>query len=138
MELKVRTKKAITNPEQIAKIFCAIQKAENEIDRMKEKFWIVGLDTRKCIVYIELVALGTLNACIVQAREVYRFAIMRAVSDIIAVHSHPSGDPEPSQDDIAITKRLYDAGKILGIDLVDHVIVTHGLEFISFKALGRI
>jgi DNA repair protein RadC len=87
MELKVQTKKAITSPEQIAKVFCAIQKAENEIDKMKEKFWVVGLNTRKCIVYIELVALGTLNACLVQVREVYRFAIMRAVSDIIIVHS---------------------------------------------------
>jgi DNA repair protein RadC len=54
------------------------------------------------------------------------------------LHSHPSGDPEPSQDDMTITKRLYDAGKILGIELVDHVIVTHGLEFTSFKAQGKL
>ena len=105
---------------------------------MKEKFWVVGLNVRKCIVYIELVALGTLNVCPVQAREVYRFAIKKAVSDIIVVHSHPSGDPEPSEDDIAITKRLHEAGKILGIELVDHIIVTHGPAFISFKAQGKL
>ena len=137
MELRVR-KKRVQRPEQIAEIFRSIQGSENEIDRMKEKFWVVGLNVRKCIVYIELVALGTLNACPVQAREVYRFAIMKAVSDIIVVHSHPSGDPEPSEDDIAITKRLFDAGKILGIELVDHVIVTHGPAFISFKAQGKL
>jgi len=137
MELRVR-KKIVQGPEQVAEIFRSIQKSENEIDKMKEKFWVVGLNVRKCIVYIELVALGTLNACLVQAREVFRFAIIRAVSDIIVVHSHPSGDPEPSEDDIAITKRLHDAGKILGIELVDHVIVTHGPEFVSFKAQGRL
>ncbi len=137
MELRVRKKK-VQRPEEVAEIFHSIQKSENEIDRMKEKFWVVGLNVRKCIVYIELVAMGTLNACLVQAREVYRFAIMKAVADIIVVHSHPSGDPEPSEDDIAITRRLYDAGKILGIELVDHVIVTDGPEFISFKAQGKL
>ena len=137
MELRVR-KKIVQKPEQVAEIFRSIQKSDNEIDKMKERLWVVGLNVRKCIVYIELVALGTLNACLVQAREVFRFAIIRAVSDIIVVHSHPSGDPEPSEDDIAITKRLHDAGKILGIELVDHVIVTHGPEFVSFKAQGRL
>jgi DNA repair protein RadC len=137
MELRVRKKK-VQRPEEVAEIFRSIQKSENEIDKMKERFWAVGLDVRKCIVYIELVAMGTLNACLVQAREVYRFAIMKAVSDIIVVHSHPSGDPEPSEDDIAITRRLYDAGKTLGIELVDHVIVTEGPEFISFKAEGKL
>ncbi|OPY63743.1 MAG: hypothetical protein A4E57_03727 [Syntrophorhabdaceae bacterium PtaU1.Bin034] len=86
MELKVRTKKVITQPDQIAKIFQTIQNSENEIDRMKEKLWTVGLDTRKRIVYIELVALGTLNACLVQPREVFRLAVMRAVADILVVH----------------------------------------------------
>ncbi len=137
MELRVRKKK-VQRPEEVAEIFRSIQKSDNEIDKMKEKFWVLGLNVRKCIVYIELVAMGTLNACLVQVREVYRFAIMKAVSDIIVVHSHPSGDPEPSEDDIAITRRLYDAGKILGIELVDHVIVTDGPEFISFKAQGKL
>jgi len=61
MELRVR-KKIVQKPEQVAEIFRSIQKSENEIDKMKEKFWVVGLNVRKCIVYIELVALGTLNA----------------------------------------------------------------------------
>jgi DNA repair protein RadC len=87
MELKVRTKEAITNPEQIAKIFQAIQRAENEIDRMKEKCWVVGLNTKNFIIYVELVSMGTLNASLVHPREVFRFAISKAVSGIILVHN---------------------------------------------------
>jgi DNA repair protein RadC len=139
MELKVRTKEAITNPEQIAKIFQAIQKADNEIDRMKERFWIVGMNTKNFIMYVELVSMGTLNASLVHPREVFGFAIKRGgISGILAIHSHPSGDPEPSEDDITVTKRLYDAGKILGIELLDHIIVTDGPAFVSFKARGKL
>lgn len=139
MELKVRSKEAITNPEQIAEIFQAIQKAENEIDRAKEKCWTVGLDTKNFIVYVELVSMGTLNASLVHAREVFRFAIMKGfVAGLILVHSHPSGDPEPSGDDITVTKRLREAGKILGIGLLDHIIVTEGPDYTSLKKNGVI
>jgi DNA repair protein RadC len=139
MELKVRTKEAITNPEQIAKIFQAIQRAENEIDRVKEKCWVVGLNTRNFIVYVELVSMGTLNASLVHAREVFRFAIMKGVvSGLILVHNHPSGDLHPSDDDLSLTRRLYDAGKILGIDLHDHIIIGDGSGYTSLKKDGII
>jgi DNA repair protein RadC len=138
MELRVRTKKAITNPEQVAKIFETIQKAENEIDRMKEKCWVVGLNTRNFIVYVELVSIGTLNASLVHPREVFRFAIMKAVSGIIVVHNHPSGDMNPSDDDLSLTRRLCDAGKILGIDLHDHIIIADGSGYTSLKGNGII
>ena len=138
MELRVRTKEAITNPEQVAKIFETIQKAENEIDRMKEKCWVVGLNTRNFIVYVELVSIGTLNASLVHPREVFRFAIMKAVSGIIVVHNHPSGDMNPSDDDLSLTRRLCDAGKILGIDLHDHIIIADGSGYTSLKGNGII
>lgn len=138
MELKVRAKEAITNPEQIAEIFETIQKTENEIDRMKEKCWVVGLNTRNFIVYVELVSLGTLNSSLVHPREVFRFAIMKAVSGIIVVHNHPSGDMNPSDDDLSLTRRLYDAGKILGIDLHDHIIIAEGPGYTSLKGNGII
>ena len=137
MELKVK-KKIVQRPEEVVEIFRSIQKAEHEIDRMKERLWVVGLDVRKRIVYVELVAMGTLTACLVQVREVFRFAIIRAVAEILVVHAHPSNDPEPSEDDLAITKRLSEAGKILGIELLDHIIVTHGSAFTSFKAEGKL
>lgn len=138
MELKVRAKEAITNPEQIAEIFETIQKTENEIDRMKEKCWVVGLNTRNFIVYVELVSLGTLNSSLVHPREVFRFAIMKAVSGIILVHNHPSGDMNPSDDDLSLTRRLHDAGKILGIDLHDHIIIAEGPGYTSLKGNGII
>ena len=136
--MKVRTKEAITNPEQIAEIFQSIQRAENEIDRAKEKCWTMGLNTKNFIVYVELVSMGTLNASLIHPREVFRFAIMKAVSGIILVHSHPSGDTEPSADDITVTERLRDAGKILGIELLDHIIVTEGPDYTSLKKNGII
>jgi DNA repair protein RadC len=138
MELKVRTKEAITSPEQVAEIFETIQKTENEIDRMKEKCWVVGLNTRNFIVYVELVSLGTLNSSLVHPREVFRFAIIKAVSGIILVHNHPSGDMNPSDDDLSLTRRLYDAGKILGIDLHDHIIIADGSGYTSLKGNGII
>jgi DNA repair protein RadC len=106
---------------------------------MKERFWIVGMNTKNFIMYVELVSMGTLNASLVHPREVFGFAIKRGgISGILAIHSHPSGDPEPSEDDITVTKRLYDAGKILGIELLDHIIVTDGPAFVSFKARGKL
>jgi DNA repair protein RadC len=138
MELRVRTKKAITSPEQVAKIFETVRKRENEIDRMKEKCWVVGLNTRNFIVYVELVSIGTLNSSLVHPREVFRFAIMKAVSGIIVVHNHPSGDMNPSDDDLSLTRRLCDAGKILGIDLHDHIIIADDSGYTSLKGNGII
>ena len=137
MELKVSSKKAITGPEEIVDIFEMIQKTENEMDRMKEKCWVVGLNTRNIIVYVELVSMGTLNASLVHPREVFRFAITKAVSGIIMVHNHPSGDLNPSDDDLVLTRRLYDAGKILGIDLHDHIILADGSGYTSLKGNGH-
>jgi DNA repair protein RadC len=96
------------------------------------------LDTKNFIVYVELVSMGTLNASIVHAREVFRFAIMRAVSGIILVHNHCSRDTRPSDEDLSLTRKLHDAGKILGIELLDHIIVTEGPDFASLKKNGVI
>ncbi len=134
MEVRVR-KKIVQRPEEVVEIFHSIQKVEHEMDKMKEKFWTVGLNVRKRIVYIELVSMGTLNACMASPREIFRFAIVKAVSEIMVVHSHPSGDPEPSDDDLAITKRLHEAGRILGIELLDHIIIGDN-RWVSLKERG--
>lgn len=70
-----------------------------------------------------MVSLGTLGASIVHPREVFRLAIMQAVASVIMVHNHPSGNPEPSEEDRRITRRLLDAGKIIGIELLDHIVI---------------
>jgi len=107
----------------------------NDLD--KEHFWAIGINGRNTILYVELVSLGILNSSIVHPREVYRFAIMKSVSSIIVAHNHPSGDPMPSPEDINITKRLHEAGKVLGISLLDHVIIGDN-TFYSFNDKGAL
>jgi DNA repair protein RadC len=79
--------------------------------------------------------MGSLNASIVHPREVFRAALRHAAASIILVHNHPSGDPEPSGDDIALTRRLVEAGSLLGIEVLDHLIIGHG-RFVSLKSRG--
>ena len=135
MIVKAR-KQTITNPQNVHEILSRVLHSDNEVDRMKEHFWIVGLNTRNVIQYIDLVSLGTLCSSLVHPREVYRFAIMKAISSLIISHNHPSGDPEPSEEDLRITRRLTDAGKIIGIELLDHIIIGNDGGFCSFKEKG--
>ena len=90
----------------------------------KEHFVVFFLDTRNQEIQREIISVGTLNANLVHPREVFEPAIKHSCAQIIVTHNHPSGNPEPSDDDLVITKRLMDAGKILGIEVIDHVVVT--------------
>ena len=132
------TKKPMTTPGAIAEVFFSILESENEIDQDKEHFWILGMDTKNKIKYIELASLGTLNASLIRPLETFRLAIVRAVSSIATIHNHPSGDPEPSSQDMNTTKQLLESGKILGIELLDHIIIgdTKDRRFFSFKEGG--
>ena len=96
----------------------------------KEHFYIIALDSRNHS--IAEVSVGSLNESIVHPREVFAEAIKNRAASVIFVHNHPSGDPEPSEDDLEITKRLVESGKILGIEVVDHIIVAKD-SFFSFK-----
>jgi DNA repair protein RadC len=89
----------------------------------KEHFVLLCLDTRNNLI-IDNISIGTLNASLVHPREVFRKAILNNSSHVVIAHNHPSGDPTPSQEDIATTKRLVEAGKVLGITVVDHLVVT--------------
>ena len=93
-------------------------------------FYIIALNSRNHS--LAEVSVGSLNASIVHPREVFAEAIKNKAASVIFSHNHPSGDPEPSEDDIVMTKRLVEAGKILGIEVVDHIIVTKN-GFSSFK-----
>ena len=81
--------------------------------------------------------IGTLNASLVHPREVFKDAIAHSAASVVLAHNHPSGDPEPSEDDLTITKRLIEAGKILGVEVIDHLIVGKN-GFFSFKAKGLV
>ena len=89
----------------------------------REQFLVILLNARHEVTAVEMISIGSLNASIVHPREVFRPAIIKAVASVVLVHSHPSGDPEPSEEDLAITKRLVEAGELLGIGVLDHVIV---------------
>ena len=111
---------------------------KNEIgNKKKESFYILSLTTRNNLISVDKVSTGTLSASLAHPREVFIPAIKNSASSVIIAHNHPSGDPQPSEDDLAITKRLVEAGKILGIEVIDHIIVTKDGYF-SFKDKGLI
>lgn len=95
----------------------------------KEAFNIILLNTKHDVIAVENISIGSLNASIVHPREVFNRAIKRSSSAIILAHNHPSGDPKPSCEDVNITKRLIEAGKIIGINVLDHIIVGDGIFF---------
>jgi len=106
-------------------------------DKKKEHFVIFYLDSRNQEIKREIISVGSLNANLVHPREVFEPAVRNLVAQIILAHNHPSGDPEPSEDDLEMTKRLVESGKILGIEVVDHIIITK-TGFMSFKEKGLI
>ncbi|MDP4610068.1 MAG: DNA repair protein RadC [Opitutales bacterium] len=109
-----------------------------------EKFWALCLDRKNRLIRRAEITSGTATSALVHPREVFREAIKLSASAIIAVHNHPSGDPAPSRADIQVTRQLREAAKVIGIDLLDHIIVgqkTHdpqGLGFYSFNDAGLI
>lgn len=99
-------------------------KCESFRTAKREHFYVFLLDTQNRIIERETVSIGTLNASLIHPRECFRTAIVKSAASVIFVHNHPSGGLEPSTEDIHVTKRLVDAGKLLGIAVLDHVIVT--------------
>ena len=106
-------------------------------DNKKEHFVIFFLDSRNQEIKREIISIGSLNANLVHPREVFEPAVRYLAAQIIVAHNHPSGDPEPSKDDLEVTKRLVETGKILGIDIMDHIIVAKTSHF-SFKEKGKL
>lgn len=98
-----------------------------------EHFGVLLLDARHQVLRVTLVSIGTLDASIVHPREVFREATVAGAAAIILFHNHPSGDPRPSQDDVALTRRLMAAGDLMGISVIDHVIVVDR----GFRSLGE-
>lgn len=104
-------------------------------NKKKEHFLALLLDTRNRLIKVAEISIGSLDTSIVHPREVFKEAIAASAAAIIFVHNHPSGDPEASEDDIKLTKRLAEAGDIMGIDVLDHVIIGDK-TFLSLKREG--
>jgi DNA repair protein RadC len=118
----------------VAKVFQDLLELEDTIDKDKEHFYVMHVNARQQITLVELVAIGILNHAEVHPRETYRRAVREGSYSIIVAHNHPSGDVTPSEADIKTTRTLHEAGEILKIPLLDHIIFTAKQGyFFSFK-----
>ena len=106
------------------------------VSRDREEFWVAATDQRHCIVGTHQVSVGTLSSSLVHPREVTKFLVLTSAAAAVFVHNHPSGDPTPSAEDEAITRRLIHVCSVLGIRVLDHVIVSHRGHY-SFSDDGR-
>ena len=128
----------IENAKDVVKIMLPILQKEHVIDKDKEHLWVIGLRNNAHIKFIDLVHLGTLDNNLAGPREVFRLAVMKAAKAIILVHNHPSGNIEPSNQDIEITTRLIEAGLVLGIEVLDHIIIAEDGTYFGFGDEGII
>jgi DNA repair protein RadC len=101
----------------------------------QEELWVMLLDTRNRVLRIDTIYRGSLNSSQVRVGELFKNAIRRAAAAIIVVHNHPSGDPTPSPDDVAVTRAIVQAGKLLDIEVLDHLIIGSG-QYVSLKERG--
>ncbi len=121
----------IRGPEDVAATCKNLKSAQREV------FAVLLLNARHEMMRRVTVSVGSLNASIVHPREVFKPAVLASAACVILVHGHPSGDPEPSEEDLAITKRLIQAGELLGIGVLDHVIVARR-GTVSLRARGAL
>ena len=122
----------INNPEDAANLVM------DDLRYLKKEYLrVIFLNTKNVVIDVKDVSIGSLNSSIVHPREIFYEAIRKSSSSIIICHNHPSGDPTQSQEDVDVTKRLYDVGRLIGIDLLDHIIIGDGC-YISLKEKGII
>ncbi len=98
----------------------------------REQVWVVMLNVRKQLIHHEVVSVGSLDTSIVHPREIFKNCIKKSAAAVILAHNHPSGEAAPSDDDIKMTKRIIEAGKIVGITVLDHVVIGHG-QYVSMR-----
>jgi len=123
---------SISSAEDISELFMAEM---STLD--KEHFIGVYLNSKMKIIAKEIIFVGSLNATLVHPREIFKIALTESAAAVILVHNHPSGDPSPSDEDIELTAQIKEAGKILGIDVLDHIIIGYK-EYFSFKEKCKI
>lgn len=103
----------------------------------REAFWVLPLTTKKEVMALDTVSVGTLSCSLVHPREVFKSLILCSAQAFVGVHVHPSGDPAPSYDDESVSKRLVEVGKLLGIHMLDHIIMARDGHF-SFADEGKL
>lgn len=136
MIIKTRKKK-IKSSEEVFEVFKKIYDFSSEEDKHKEKTYVMGLNSRNIILFIDLIALGTINQVVASIREAMRQAIIKNAVSVIACHNHPSGESAPSSGDRNFTRKLKEAGDILEVKLLDHIIIAKN-NYFSFADKGII
>jgi DNA repair protein RadC len=132
----VHSRIPIKSPEDVVNTVAGITMEEMRYyDR--EHFRVIYLDRKGGLLSMEDISVGGLHSSLVHPREVFKTAVKKSAASMILVHNHPSGDPAPSQEDINITRRLIEAGKLMGIEIIDHVIIGDN-KYCSLKAKGLI
>lgn len=124
--------RAITSPQDVHSVVEAVLGLSK---KTQEHFVVLSLNTKNVVTGVHTLHIGTVNASIVHPRDVFQRAILNNATSIIICHNHPSGDLSPSQEDIAVTKRIGEAGQLLGIEMLDHIIIGDG--FLSLKEGGH-
>lgn len=137
IELGIRLKKenpdlsaAVNSPEDAAELVRYDMQG-----LVQENLWVILLDTRNRKIGVEKVYVGSLNASMVRVGELFRGALQRSAAGIIMAHNHPSGDPAPSPEDVTLTRAVVQAGKLLDVEVLDHLVIGHN-SFVSMKEKG--
>jgi len=127
----LKTGTRFTEPRQVFETFSFL------MHETKEMFLTLHLDGKNKVICMDVVSVGSLNQSIVHPRSVFQTACLSNAAAILCVHQHPSGDPSPSSEDISITRRLKEAGELMGIKVLDHIIIGDG-EYVSFVERGLV
>lgn len=128
-----KEKSVLYSPRKLSSPSDAVELVRNVLDDTdREQFIVIALNTKNEPMAVNVVSIGSINATIVHPREVFKLGVISNSASLIIAHNHPSGNIEPSLEDISITMRLIEAGKILGIPILDHLIVTDN-SYMSFK-----
>jgi len=138
MKLKVVKNTKVIAPKDIATLITGFLNLADDIEKDREHLYTIGLNARNVVVYAELVSIGTSNETLISTKELFRRACIENVTSLIIAHNHPSGEVTPSSEDIEVTNKVVNAGKLLDIKVLDHVIVNKNGGFVSLKALGVI
>ncbi len=125
--------RSVATPREASEVFAAV--LGNEV---VEVFGILCLNARHHLIAYHQVSRGVLDQTLASPREIFQVALLANASGIVLGHNHPSGDPSPSPDDLSLTERLVTAGKVMGINVLDHIIVGHDGRYVSLKELGRV
>ena len=125
----------ILNADDIYAIMQQVLLRENKIRRNQEHFWVIGLDNKNKVLFVELIGLGTTNRVDANPPDVFRMGIYKLAVKMILIHNHPSGDFELSQQDKDMTDRMLKVGKLINIEVIDHLVITE-TSYLSFEEEG--